>query len=71
MVTQSLTQHAEHYDIASSSQEGLRAEKNTIRQLQNSQLMSVMSGAKISDQDLYLLYIEINSAFNAIAVHHA
>ena len=45
MVTRCLTKHAEHYDMLSSSQEGLRAEKNNIRQLQN--LMNVMSDAKI------------------------
>ena len=64
MVTQCLTKHAEHYDILSSSQEGFRAEKNTIRQLQN--LMNVMSDAKICHQDLYLLYIDFSSAFNTI-----
>ena len=64
MVTQCLTKHAEHYDIVSSSQEGFRAEKNTIRQLQN--LMNVMSDAKICHQDLYLLYIDFSSAFNTI-----
>ena len=51
-------------DILSSSQEGFRAEKNTIRQLQN--LMNVMSDAKICHQDLYLLYIDFSSAFNTI-----
>ena len=62
MVTQCLTKHAEHYDVLSSSQEGFRAEKSTIRQLQN--LINVMSDAKICHQDLYLLYIDFSSAFN-------
>ena len=53
MITQCLTKHAKHYDILSSSQEGFKAEKNTIRQLQN--LMNAMSDAKICNQDLYLL----------------
>ena len=64
MVTQCLTKHAGHYDILSSSQEGFRAEKNTIRQLQN--LMNVMSGAKICHQDLYLVYIDFSATLNTI-----
>ena len=64
MITQCLTKHAEHYDMLSSSQEGFRAEKNTIRQLQN--LINVMSDAKICHQDLHLLYIDFSSAFNTI-----
>ena len=64
MVTQCLVKHAEHYDILSSSQEGFRAETNTIRQLQN--LANVLSEAKICQQDMYLLYITFSSAFNTI-----
>ena len=51
MVTQCLSKHAEHFDILSSSQEGFRAEKNTIRQLQN--LMDVMSDVQRSAIRIY------------------
>ena len=64
MITPCPTKHANQYDILSSSQEGFRAEKNTITQLQN--LMNVTSDAKICHQDLYLLYIDLSSTFNTI-----
>ena len=64
MVTDCLTEHAEQYGALSSSQEGFRREKGTIRQLQN--VMNVMSDAKICQQDLYLLYVDFSSAFNTI-----
>ena len=37
-------------------------QKNTIQQLQN--VMNIMSDAKLSQQDLYLLYVGFSSAFN-------
>ena len=42
----------------------IRAQKITIRQLQN--LMNVISDAEICHQDLYPLYINLSSAFNTI-----
>ncbi len=48
----------------SSAQDGFRKQKNTVRQLQN--VMNIMSDAKISQQDLYLLYVDFSSAFNTI-----
>jgi len=59
-----LYKYAEHFNILSSAQEGFRKQKNTIRQLQN--IMNIMSDAKISQQDLYLLYVDFSSAFNTI-----
>ncbi len=53
-----------HFNILSSAQEGFRKQKNTTRQLQN--VMNIMSDAKISQQDLYLLYVDFSSAFNTI-----
>ena len=43
---------------------GLQEAKNTIRQLQN--VMNIMSDAKISQQDLYLLHVDFGSTINAI-----
>ena len=53
-----------HFNILSSAQEGFRKQKNTTRQLQN--VMNIMSDAKISQQDLYLLYVDFSSGFNTI-----
>ena len=64
MIAECLSRHADHYNILSSSQEGFRKHKNTIRQLRN--LMNVMSDARISHQDLYILYVDFSSAFNTI-----
>jgi len=56
--------YAEDFNILSNAQEGFRKQKNTIWQLQN--VMNIMSDAKISQQDLYLLYVDFSSAFNII-----
>lgn len=64
VIQESLSRYAEHYDILSSSQEGFRQEKNTMRQLHN--LMNVLSDAKLSEQNLYMLYLDFSSAFNTI-----
>ena len=53
VVQECMSKYAEHYDILSSQQEGFRKKRNTIRQLQN--LMNVMSDAKISNNDIYML----------------
>jgi len=64
VIAECLYKYAEHFNILSSAQEGFRKQKNTIRQLQN--VMNIMSDAKISQQDLYLLYVDFSSAFNTI-----
>lgn len=64
LIQRGLSKYAEHYDILSSSQEGFRGGKNTIRQLHN--LINVLSDAKITQQNLYMLYIDFSSAFNTI-----
>ncbi len=64
VIAECLYRYAEHFNILSSAQEGFRKQKNTIRQLQN--VMNIMSDAKISQQDLYLLYVDFSSAFNTI-----
>ncbi len=59
-------QYAEIFNILSSAQEGFRKQKNIIQQLQK--VMNIMSDAKVSREDLYLLYVDLSSAFNA--THH-
>ena len=57
-----MSKYAEHYDILSSQQEGFRMKRNTIRQ----NLLNVLSDAKISNNDIYMLYVDFSSAFNTI-----
>ena len=64
VIAEGLYKYAEHFTILSSAQEGFRKQKNTIWQLQN--VMNIMSDAKFSQQDLYLLYVDFSSAFNTI-----
>ncbi len=64
VIAEGLYKYAEHFNILSSAQEGFRKQRNTIRQLQN--VMNIMSDAKISQQDLYLLHVDFSSAFNTI-----
>ncbi len=47
-----------------STQEGFREQNNATQELQN--VMNIMSGAKISQQDLSLLYVDFRSAYNTI-----
>ena len=64
VVQECMSRYAEHYDILSSQQEGFRKKRNTIRQLQN--LLNALSDAKISNNDIYMLYVDFSSAFNTI-----
>ena len=59
-----MSKYAEHHDMLSSQQEGFRKERNTVTQHQN--LMNVLSDAKISNFDIYMLYVDFSSAFNTI-----
>ena len=53
VIAECLYKYAEQFNILSSAQEGFRKQQNTIRQQQN--VLNIMSDAKISQQDLYLL----------------
>ena len=64
LIQESLGRYAEYYDILSTSQEGFRHGRGTMRQLHN--LMNVLSDAKISERNLYMLYVDFSSAFNTI-----
>lgn len=58
-----LTQYAGHFNILIAPRRASQS-KNTTRQQQN--IMNIMSDAKISQQDLYLLYVDLSSVFNTI-----
>ena len=64
VIAEYLYKYAEHFNILSSAQEGFRKQKKTIWQLQK--VRNIMSDAKISQQDLCLLYVDFSSAFNTI-----
>ena len=64
MLTEVLSKYAETYDILSNSQEGFRQHRNTIRQIQNVQ--NILSDARLTNRNLFLLYIDFSSAFNTI-----
>ena len=64
LIQECLNMYADHYNILSSSQEGFRRYRNTMRQLHT--LMNVLSDAKVSEQKLFMLYIDFSSAFNTI-----
>ena len=56
--------YADHFDILSYSQEGFRSRRNTVRQLQLVQ--NIITDAKLTQQDLYVMYVDFSSAFNTI-----
>ena len=64
LIQESLGRYAEYYDILSTSQEGFRHGRGTMRQLHN--LMNVLSDAKVLEQNLYMLYVDFSAAFNTI-----
>ena len=55
---------AECHGLLSSSQEGFRPYKNTIRQLQMA--LNAIEDAKSHDQNIYALWVDFSSAFNTI-----
>ena len=59
-----IAEYADHFDILSYSQEGFRARHNTIRQLQLVQ--NILTDAKMTVQDLYVMFVDFSSAFNTI-----
>ena len=64
MIQECKNVYADHHNILSNSQEGFRRYRDTMRQLHT--LVNVLSDAKLSEQDLYMLYIDSSSAFNTI-----
>ena len=64
LLTDCMTDYAEHYDILSTSQEGFRRAKGTARQLL--MMQNILSDAKLFGEDIYLMYVDFSSAFNTI-----
>jgi hypothetical protein len=64
LIQECLNMYADHYNILSNSQEGFRRYRNSMRQLHT--LVNVLSDAKLSEQNLFMLYIDFSSAFNTI-----
>ena len=64
LLTDCMTDYAEHCDILSTSQEGFRRAKGTARQLL--MMQNVLSDAKLFGEDIYLMYVDFSSAFNTI-----
>ena len=64
MLADCMAAYADHYDILSYSQEGFRSRRNTVRQLQLVQ--NILTHAKLTSQDLYVMFVDFSSAFNTI-----
>ena len=56
--------YGEKYQILHDSQEGLRAERCTARQLQT--IIPALKNARLTNQDIYILYIDFKNAFGSI-----
>jgi hypothetical protein len=63
-ITSQLANYGEKYQILQNSQEGFRQERCTSRQLQT--LIAALEDSKLTQQDIYLLYIDFKNAFGSI-----
>jgi hypothetical protein len=63
-ITAQLANYGEKYQILQNSQEGFRQEHCTSRQLQT--LIAALEDSKLTQQDIYLLYIYFKNAFGSI-----
>ena len=63
-LTSILSAYGERYQILHDSQEGFRAERSTSRQIQL--LIAALEDARLTNQDIYLLYIDFKNAFGSI-----
>ena len=63
-ITAQLANYGKKYQILQNSQEGLRQERCTSRQLQT--LIVALEDSKLTQQDIYLLYIDFKNAFDSI-----
>ena len=63
-LTSILSAYVERYQILHDSQEGFRAERGTSRQLQL--LIAALEDARFTNQDIYILYIDLKNAFGSI-----
>ena len=63
-LTSILSAYGEKYQILHDNQEGYRAEKYTARQLQT--IIVALEDARLTNQDIYILYIDFKNAFGSI-----
>jgi hypothetical protein len=63
-LTSILSAYGERYQILHNSQEGFRAERSTSRQIQI--LIATLEDARLTNQDIYILYIDFKNAFGSI-----
>jgi hypothetical protein len=59
-----LANYGEKYQILQNNQEGFRQERCTFRQLQT--LIAALEDSRLTQQDIYLLYIDFKNAFGSI-----
>ena len=64
VITRCLSAFVEEHDMLSGAQEGFRANRNTVRQLQR--LTMMMEDSKLSGQPLYVLYVDFVNAFGSV-----
>jgi hypothetical protein len=63
-ITAQLANYGEKHQILQNSQEGFRQERCTSRQLQT--LIAALEDSKLTQQDIYFLYIDFKNAFGSI-----
>jgi hypothetical protein len=63
-ITTQLANYGKKYQISQNSQEGFRQERYTSRQLQT--LIAALEDSRLTQQDIYLLYIDFKNAFGSI-----
>ena len=63
-LTSILSAYGERFQILHDSQEGFRAERGTSRQLQL--LIAALEYARLTNQDIYILYIDFKNTFGSI-----
>jgi hypothetical protein len=63
-ITAQLANYGKKHQILQNNQEGFRQERCTSRQLQT--LIATLEDSKLTQQDIYLLYIDFKNAFGSI-----
>jgi hypothetical protein len=63
-ITAQLANYGKKHQILQKSQEGFRQERCTLRQLQT--LIAALEDSKLTQEDIYLLYIDFKNAFSSI-----
>ena len=64
MLADCMTDYSDHFDILTAGQEGFRRNKSTARQLQV--VVNALTDAKMTQQDIFALFVDFSSAFNTI-----